>query len=135
MSVTLPMHFCRSRQRFLKCTNWKLTRICREKRGTTLLRSPSILWISPSPPPLSIELKRFRDLLEFMCSIPGVDWLQSWIQIGIIETIQNSLANRYSRNNQSLTPRDFYRSLGPMGQMAWRAVDKMWGTAVNDADE
>jgi len=85
--------------------------------------------------PLSIELNEFRDLLESMCSIPGVDWLQSWIQIGIIETIQNSLANRFSRNNQSLSPKDFYGSLGPMSQKAWRAVDKMWGTSINDIDE
>jgi len=57
---------------------------------------------------------------------------KDWLVVGLLESIQNMVANDHIDGSRSITPGDVKRHLGPLAQAGWATLDESWGNSVDD---
>jgi hypothetical protein len=79
--------------------------------------------------PQSPEVKVVSDAIESAFA-SGVDG--NWLQVGLIESMQNSISNDHDTGRRTITAGEVKARLGPLAQASWDALDRSWGNSVND---
>jgi hypothetical protein len=78
--------------------------------------------------PESEDFGAFAETLERLLNCYREEWVRSWIKVGIIETMQNLIANH--RTSHFPNDVEFRERLGPLSRSAWDEVHNDWGTGV-----
>jgi hypothetical protein len=60
----------------------------------------------------------------------GLD--DNWLQIGLIESIQNIVSNEHLRGTRAITASEVKKRLGPQTCASWEDLDRRWGNPVDD---
>jgi hypothetical protein len=79
--------------------------------------------------PSSRDLKNVSNAIE---AAFASDCDNGFLQIAIIEAIQNVTSNMHDRAMISVTAGDVKAHLGPLSQASWEALDEAWGNSVDD---
>jgi hypothetical protein len=70
--------------------------------------------------------------LELVLEQHPSEWAASWVGAGILETVQNIVANERLRGERSITAATIRDPLGPRSLSLWRDLDDFWSSSVDD---
>lgn len=70
--------------------------------------------------------------LELVLEQNTSEWAASWVEVGILETIQNIVSNERLAGDRSSTAAAIRDQLGPRSLSLWRDLDEFWRKSVDD---
>jgi len=70
--------------------------------------------------------------LELVLEQNSSDWAASWVEVGILETVQNIFSNERLAGDRSSAAAVIRDQLGPRSLSLWRDLDDFWKNSVDD---
>lgn len=80
----------------------------------------------------SAELRTILDHIEELLRATPTDWMAAWVEIEILETLQNMVSNQHIAGKRSTTASVIFDLLGPISQRLWKNLNQFWGNSVDD---
>jgi hypothetical protein len=83
-------------------------------------------------PTASDELHSVLAHLELVLERNPSEWATSWVEVGILETVQNIVSNERLAGDRLSGAAAIRDQLGPRSLSLWRDLDEFWKNSVDD---
>jgi hypothetical protein len=78
------------------------------------------------------ELRSVLAQLELVLEQNPSEWAASWVEVGVLETVQNIVSNERLAGDRLSAAAAIRDQLGPRSLSLWRDLDEFWRNSVDD---